>query len=526
MPLTLPNAVKPLNVSPGRQPLEDEQVSFRGGLNSVSADDALAPDQLRRTDNGRLTIFGAFKTRGGTQRTAAALIAATAVQNGLTWNQAAGTNVPMAVAGGTLFTTAYGSFPLTWTQRGASPSMSTSVNPSLAQFISATSTEAVFIADGGALNKYQGTTLTTNIAGTPNCNQLAVHNERLWGCGDPAFPDSIFYSALNNGDSLGVGASSGGQIVVRTFGAENCVTLRSLGTSLMILHRRGLSRLTGYGQSDITVSPAGVTRDVGTIAPFSAVVIDNLMYFVSERGLYAATEADVSSVSSPDQPDPLSIILPQMSAANIALIRSCLNRATRELWIMIPGYGVYVYHTILKAWAGPWSDGYESPETTALFEAMNTDGYPIVLRGDASGFVSECDRPNVFLDNVAADGTGGTSYASTMQCRRFYCNAPHVSKAWRFGYLLGDLAGSNAVAYSWTTDSTSDTIQLPASTASTWGASGTTWGTGTWGAFAQTSYRVGLDGEGYYIDVRIINSGAAAPVLSQVKVLGFALGRR
>lgn len=510
----------------GRAAVGDQQQSFAGGLNTVSADDALQPNQFRRGDNGRLTQFGAFTKRGGTQRTASALITATTVQQGYPWYKSDGSTVTMAVCGGTLFTTAYGSFPLTWTQRGGTGALSTTVTPSLAHFISATSTECVYIADGGLLNKYQGTTLTTNLAGTPSVNVLCVHNQRLWACGDPSFPDSIWYSALNDGDTLGAGASNGGQIIIRTFGSANVIGLASLGTSLMIFHDYGISRLTGYGQSDITAVPAGITRDIGCIAPFSIAVVDNLAYFVTERGLYVATEADVAPVSTPEQPDPLSIILPQMSRTNIANVRAVLNRGTRELMIMVPGYGMYLYHTILKAWAGPWVDGYESPEVNCLFETNNASNYPIILRGDASGFVSECDRPNVYLDNVAADGSGGTSYTSTLQCRRMYAGDPMLAKAWRFGYLLASLNGSQSTTVSWNTDTTSGSAILPPSGALTWGATGTVWGVGTWGGVNQFPYRIQMDGNGYFVDVIVTDSGQALPIFSQSRVQGYALGRR
>lgn len=509
----------------GRPVVTDTQDSFAGGLNTVSAEDALAPNQFRRGDNGRLTSFGAFTKRGGTQRTAAALAAFT-VQHGFTWLQSGGTAVPMAIVNGGLYTTSYGSFPLTWTNRAGA--LSTTITPSFAQFLNAGGVESVYIADGGLLNRYTGTTLTVNIASTPSVKQVEVFNERLWGSGDTSTPDSIYYSALNNGDTLGIGASAGGQIVVRTFGKQDVIGIKSVGTSLMIFHRQGVSRLTGYGQSDITVAPAAISGDVGCLAPFSLVRVDNIVYFISERGLYQASEQGVIPVNDPATPDPLSVILPLMSATNIANIRAVFNRGTREILIQIPGYGIYVFHTILRAWAGPWVDGYQSPETSALFEAVNSSNYPIILRGDASGFISECDRPAVYLDNVAAAGTGGTSYASALQPRRFYCDTPHVAKAWRYAYLLASLSGSDQSSVAWTTDSASDTETLPVSMASTWGSSGSTWGSGgsVWGAPAQTSYRVDIDGHGYFIDILISDSGEALPVYSKCAVQGYALGRR
>lgn len=509
----------------GREDVNDGQGSFAGGLNTISADDALLPNQFRRGDNGRLTQFGAFTKRGGTQRTAA-LIAAASVLRGYTWFQTAGTSVLMAVVNGGLYTTAYGAFPLTWTNRAGA--LSTTVVPSLAQFVNAAGTDSVFIADGGLLNRYTGTTLTVNIASTPSVDALAVHNERLWGTGDTSQPDAIYYSALNNGDSLGIVGSSGGMIRIRTFGDQECIGLASVGPSLMIVHRSGISRFTGYGQSDVSAQPAGITADVGSIAKRSLCVWGNILYLVSDRGLYAATEQGVMPIGTPERPDPLSIILPDMTAADIANIECVLNRATRELLISVPGVGIYVYHTILKAWAGPWVDGFLDPATTCLFEAVNEDGYPIVMRGDASGYVSETDRPSVYLDNVAAAGTGGTSYAMALQCRRLYAGSPWLSKGWLYLNVLAQLRGSSAASVAWQTGSAAGATLLPLGSADSWGQTGTTWGgaTTTWGALAQFPYRVDMGGYGYYVDVTISDSGQAAPIISQVMVQGFLLGRR
>jgi len=50
----------------GREKVVDQQPKFDGGLNNVSDDAALLPNQLRRADNARLTDYGAITKRGGT----------------------------------------------------------------------------------------------------------------------------------------------------------------------------------------------------------------------------------------------------------------------------------------------------------------------------------------------------------------------------------------------------------------------------------------------------------------------------
>ena len=510
----------------GREKVVDQQPRFDGGLNSVSDDAVLLPNQMRRAENARLTDYGAVTKRGGTRRTTASPLAAASVLNGYTWHRDGGTQQLMAVCNGLLHTSTYlSTYPWTWTaQTGA---LSTAVSPSFAQFRNG-SADVVYIADGGLLNVWDGTTLSTDISGTLDVSTIVVHNERLWGCGNASFPDSIFYSSLNNGSTLANGSSGGGQIIVRTFSDETVVGLASVNTSLLIFHRRGISRLTGYGQDDITVAPQGLTADVGTIAPKSIVSIGNLAFFISERGLYRCNESEVSPIGTVVTPDPTLAALRGLSSNDFANIRAAFNRATRELWISIPDFGVYVYHTILQAWSGPWSAGYIVPVTTALFDTVDSNGLPAVLKGDNTGYITVCDAQNVFVDNQLSDGTGGTIYTMTVQMHRMYCGDDAMSKALRFGYITASLKGSTSTSITYRTETDAGAFTLPTTFSSTgvWGFG--TWGAigGVWGEASSRNYRVQMGGTGYYIDVFIIDSGAAAPIFSRFQLETFALGRR
>ena len=507
----------------GREKVVDQQPKFDGGLNSVSDDASVLPNQMRRADNARLTDYGAVTKRGGTKRTTASPIAAASVLNGYTWRKDGGTQELMIVCNGLLHTSTYlSTYPWTWTARAGA--LSTTVTPSFVQFRDA-SADVVYIADGGLLNVWNGTTLTTNIVGTLDVTSLAVHNQRLWGCGNAAFPDSIFYSALNNGDTFANGAAGGGQIVVRTFSDETVVGVASVNTSLLIFHRRGISRLTGYGQDDITVAPQGLTADVGTIAPRSIVSIGNLGFFVSERGLYSCNESEVSAVGTVETPDPLLPVIRNLTSAQVANISATFNRATRELWINVPAYGVYVYHTVLRAWSGPWESGFLTPATTTLFDSIDSDGLPALLRGDADGYVTTCDETGVVVDNQLSDGTGGTPYTMTVQMHRMYCGDDALAKSLRFGYITASLDSSSSTIIKWVTDTVTDTFTLPTTfVSSRWGNG--VWGYGLWGSANSSNYRVQLSGTGYYIDVSIIDAGQTIPVFGRFQIETFALGRR
>jgi hypothetical protein len=331
---------------------------------------------------------------------------------------------------------------------------------------------------------------------------------------------------LNDGDSLGNGSAGGGQIIVRTFGDEPIAGIASINTSLLVFHRRGISRITGFGQDDITVAPQAVTADVGTIAPHSIAASGNVAYFVSERGLYMCNEAEVSPGGTIETPDPLLPLIRQLSATQLANVRALINRGTKELWITIPNFGCYQYHTVLKAWSGPWDGAYTDPDTTCLFEALDTAGLPVVLKGGNTGIVMLCDAPNVFRDNVLSDGTGGDRYTMTAQMHRFYFGDDALAKGFRWGYLTAQLRGSDQCRVEWNSSDTWGSFTLPPSTDQTWGGLGTTWGTGTWGGTGSQSYRIPLGGTGYYIDFSIIDSGEALPVFSRFQAEAFSLSRR
>lgn len=499
----------------------DVQASMAGGLNSISDDTALREDQLRKAINARLTDYGAVTKRGGTQRLTSAVLSANPVLNGYTWRRDGATPQIMVVVNGVLYTATYGSLPMTFTSQ--SGTLSTTETPTFAQFRDGTN-DVVYIADGGALNRWDGATHTTNMAGTASTSAICVHNERLWGVGSSTAPDSVFYSALNDGDTLGDAANGGGQIVVRTFGDETLVNCASVGASLLLFHRRGVSRLTGFGQDDITVTPEGITGDVGTIARHSVVVADTVCYFLSERGLYRANEQTVAPVGTRETPDPLLPLIRSLSATEFSAIRCVWNRATREVWVTLPTIGVYVYHTVLNAWTGPWTGGYLSPDTTALFEALDTNNLPVILRGDASGWVSLCDAPGVNTDNAAANGTAGTAVTMLVQFRRFYCGDDTEAKALRYGYLTARLGGSSAMSVGWSGGTVASSYTLQPTTVGTWGTG--TWGSGSWVGAGTANERVEMWGNGYYFDVQVIDSGTGLPVVSRFQLQAFGLGRR
>lgn len=508
--------------------MTDGQPGFAGGLN-VSADEAaLEPTECRRTDNAELTERGAVTRRGGSQRLTAAALADFPVRGGFAWQKADGTVEELVVVNGTLYTGTYG-VGMTFTAQVGS--LSTTATPSFAAFRDG-SGECVYIADGGLLNKWDGATLTVNLAGTPNTSVVWVYNQRLYGVGDTAAPQTLSMSAINNGDSLGIAASGGERAVVRTFGDQKLTGGCAMGGANLLFHVSGISVFTGLTQDDINISAGsrGLTQDVGTIAPRSIVPLENAVLFLSERGVYAATAGGVVPLAGP-----IEAAITTFSRGDFGRVAAAHHRAKRQVLFYLPDVGIYAYHYRVErgegagAWAGPWTGGLISPATHALWESQDDSGRPIVLRGDASGWVSRLDMPLVYRDNVTSAGTGGDAYALAAQCHRMDGGDAAGEVAWKWAYVTAALRGSTAASLSWSTPtaSGSETITTEQTGAGVWGVDDGTWGTddGVWSSGGLRTYRVPLTGRGP-IDLTINDDGAAGSLVSRVELEGHYMGRR
>lgn len=511
-----------------RQRATDAQNSFSGGINTVSDDLSVLPNQFRQGVNTRLTEYGAVTKRNGTLKLSLNTVPgnpSSPIRGGFSWFEDSGSVETLVVSGGSLWTGDPSGAPMSWTENTVSGGISLTHYNIFEKFIDAGGNDVVYFTDGGKLLRWNGTTVNrqTNVA-APQLTYVKVHNNRLWGCGNPSFPDSIWYSTIQNGDTLGFGG--GGQIIVRTFGDERIVALASINSSLMIFHRRGLSRLTGFGQDDISVDPEGISSQTGTIAPRSVVEIDNAVMFVSDRGVFIANESSVRAVSTGDQPDPLLPLLRQMTESQLENVVGVLCRDRQEVWFFIPGFGTYVYNLILQAWTGPWDGTFES--ITAMWQSQYDGAGSLGVMVGAANTVYYTDKAGIYGDGE--DGTNpasGTDVAMRVKLRRLFFGNDAVAKSFRFGYLAVTLNGLNPLTASFRSDAGS--WQSHAISPNVTGV----WGTGTWNggqrwgnAQVLVSARVELDGYGYYLDVTLDHSDRSIPIVSRWQVEGFILGRR
>lgn len=506
----------------GRTRVIDAQSGFAGGLNTSADESQLGPDELRVATNVLLTEYGGALKRGGSQNVHSSVLGGGGglpIQNGYCWQTATGTPSNIVIANGKFYSFPYGTFPVTVTEEAGS-TLSASNTPDLVAFRQGGSgVEVVFIADGGPLNYWDGATLTENVASTPNAKRIAVYNRRLFGItGDS---QTLYWSDLDEGDTLGIVAGGGGEAVIRTFSDRKLTGLAACAGSLLLFHVSGISVFTGWTQDDINISAGstGLTSDVGTTAPRTIVALENEVLFLSDRGFYSATPQSVTPISTTIDSEVVGLTSAQLDASFGVHFRS-----RREVWFYVGEVGFYVFNYRTRRWSGPMNAGYLDPISTCGWESVTDTDVPIMLVGTEPGFVKKAQAA-AFLDNVLADGTGGDAYEAVLQLHRMFTESGfEATKAWRWGYILFDPRSAEDVTVEWDTQYGDDSYALP-TISSAWG--GGTWGAGTWGGSGVQPFRIPMSGRGQYVDVTIRDaSSSGGGLYSKFSVEAFDLTRR
>lgn len=533
------------------QPVADAQQGFAGGLNTTSDPQYLLPNQVRQLTNFRLNSYGAATKRNGSQYVNSSALP-TACSTGFYWPSLGKAILGTSSSAVYKISSSINSAP---TSLG---SVSKTYTSDIKLFSTGTADAAYIAVSSGvpyttgvstALYRTDGTTLT-GIAGViVVVTDLVVYNQRLWGW-NSGISNALYYSNLANatssigGDSLGIGASGGGQINILTSASSPIIACATIGASLLIFHQRGISRLTGFGQSDITTAPQSMASDVGIWSRTAIDVYNGVGYFVTPRGLYVATEGSVGPVGTPERPDPLIPLLALLtSAPNIGgdSIHVKFNRATQEVWISVDGYGIYIYNTILQCWGGLfqyWADGYTT--ISAMFEILGAGGESHIWLGQSTSLLqtdltADIDETATYLDAVTATGTGGTNVTATVQCHRMFAQTPAVAKSWRWVNTNANLTPygtpptvrTNTALYSATGLITDTGVSIITSG----GASLVTGYAGDVQTFTNliegtSVYYSQASGTGQYLDATIVDAGSTASTFESVEVQAFVMGRR
>lgn len=479
---------------------------------------AYPQNSLYNAINCRITPEGSIRKLQGSRRVhATAIDGGVQINGGFSWRKGSGT-VEQMVTTDNLFTGTY-ALGMSWTSRAGA--LDNTKRHDMVAFRDG-SGEVVYIADGGLLNKWDGSTVTVNIASTPNALRLAVYNQRLFAI--TGSDENLYWSGLNNGDTLGIAASGGGVAVVRTFGGQQIKGLAVVGGSLLLFHANAISRFTGYAQTDISIDAGvvGQAQGVGTLAPRSIVVVDDggtdVALFLTSRGLYAATEGSTGRIPTPFD----SLLADTVGTAGWDNAYAVANTLAREVWFVLPALGTYIYNYERKAWTGncyPDSvDSAGSPETggtNVMWLGTDATNTPMVLGGGYDGFVRRFDYPGMALKDMLSDGSGGESYTMRLTFAPMFFGDETLDKLLRHFYVTGISSGGAdvEVAMSWGTDKDvaaslpggSATITIPA----VYGTAVIPW-----------------SGVGRWVLVTLEDANPTPTMIGPVRGEAFALGRR
>jgi hypothetical protein len=397
--------------------------------------------------------------------------------------------------------------------------------------------EALYICAGTGkhLSKWNGAALTGGVTTSDptNITYIWVANQRLFGVA-PGNPQTLYWSGLNNGDTLGDVANGGGSATIRTFGGGLLQWGFQLGPTNYLIHSRGISAFTGRTFDDIAIQAGteGVTPDVQIMycnpqqgKPFA--VINGIAYLVTQTGLVLLrANGTVEPYDQPDQPDP---ILSRIRTSYQVQCNGCMEHTRKhELWIWLSvldangGTGrteVLIYNTALNRFTGQATitPSASSLANMAMVQGWSTDypnptPQPFITYYPAEIEAFDFADPNL---NVYQDRS--VNFTSSVQCRRLYTPQPQSTKSWRQAFVQMGLGGASGNTLGSATGASVTYADPVAGSVS----DGTP-------LLAGMTNNVQLSGQGQYVDVTITDGGNSSTDWSvqRVDASGFDMGLR
>lgn len=301
--------------------------------------------------------------------------------------------------------------------------------------------------------KWDGETLSPLLFGLDSGGEdrrrfahLTLHKERLWGCGDARFPETVTCSQLHSPEKWGpasVPVLSGVDISTPTFQADPILGMKLVFGDVAIFRRGGVQRV--FGDNPDNYQKVDIRGYTGPVSEASIVPAADVCWFLTPSGLgvytgMAVREVDDRKVSHvmrrlnmgaagtvsgiahagrlyfglplDGAPSPNALLefdiarQAYMLHEGVPAASLCHESARRELLLFAGGESVYRMFTgdklgdaLLSAeWVSPWMelDGKQAVKTVTRVDAFGRVTPPDGAKGDAALDISvETERGRV-----------------------------------------------------------------------------------------------------------------------------------
>lgn len=432
--------------------IAENRFDFSGGLNTYFSTDALANNELRDTTNFRV-VGSALHRRTGSRRLHQTALASAPILGLVQWDGPSGSQI-VAICNGDLFyrnqsSGEYAAF--TNIDPGSTDAFSTTELATFSTLRGAAESAPLYlyIASGGKYYQWTGTTLTRLDGSTSSLGQLAPDASLTATYHLRSFtnslvkPQNLIWSRIGDGTVFKGGLpADGGTAMVSAIETDPITNLKTLGRSLIVATATSMARVAGYSAADIQIDQdtEGLAPDIGIVGSQAAVRVDNVLFFLSRRGPYMASEGGIApvGVKVQDQFD-------QYTASTITLSKSVvgLNRGRHEVFYFRPfdsdiGTSALVYNLKQQCWYGPFTYTFTTKCATKYTDPLNNE---YILVGCNDGFIRHLDIGT--KDDVLYDNSGGSDFVSTALIDPIFFTHPGVVHSLRDSFLEHTMQGGN-----------------------------------------------------------------------------------
>lgn len=251
----------------------------------------------------------------------------------------------------------------------------------------------------------------------PQGSVIATHKDFTYVGGNQVFPTRFFRSVAGNPSRWRHNETSGFWVDLDLDSGDPIVAAKRLVNNLFVSLGDGWARVFATGNTLAPVAFAFTRRDHGAVGPAALCLADDLMFYLSERDVYASNGFDEANVSSPEEdpkqktPSIQETMLSGLNDARRQYASMAYHRSKKQVWIACTSATaadagrqdfadendlILVYDTDQRKWSK-----YDIPAST-LREVDDATTDQARMYGIVRGFVCRMDEPDWY------DGTETT----------------------------------------------------------------------------------------------------------------------